>query len=76
MNFLFLLVSGTGTVGWTERWVQSVRSLYGDRPLAASMEVKNDYAHVTLMSLYKFIYVKKQVMNWIRDILTRKNETL
>ena len=39
--FLFLLVSRTGTVGWTdsvELKCQSVRSLYGVWSLAASME--------------------------------------
>ena len=66
LNYLiFLLVSRTGTVGWSERCVQS---LYGVWPLAASMEVKNNQAHFTTpMILYKFIEVTFSVgcMVWL-----------
>ena len=51
-------------MGWTECWVifQSVRLLYGVWPLAASMEVKNNHAHVTTpIILYKFIEVNFSV---------------
>ena len=62
--FLFLFVRRSGIVGWTECWVifQSVRLLYGVWPLAASMEVKNNHAHVTTpIILYKFIEVNFSV---------------
>ena len=47
--FLLLLVSRTGTVGWTECWVKSVHSLWCFWPLTASItkEVKNNHVHVT-----------------------------
>ena len=48
--FLYLFVSRTGTKGWTE--CQSVQSLYGVWHLAASMEVKNNHAHVTTQIMY------------------------
>ena len=61
--FLFLFVSRTLAL-WDEPNIecQSVRSLYGVRPLAASMEVKNNHAHVTTpIILYKFIEVNFSV---------------
>jgi hypothetical protein len=68
--FLFLFVSRTLAL-WDEPNIecQSVRSLYGVRPLAASMEVKNNHAHVTTpIILYKFIevnfYVGCMVWPW------------
>ena len=49
--FLFLLVSRTGTAGWTERWVKVPKCALGITfwPLKASitMLVKNNHAHVT-----------------------------
>ena len=53
--FLFLLVSRSGTVGWTE----IVRTLYAVWPLTASMEVKKKYAYVITQDICnKFIELK------------------
>ena len=66
--FLFLLVSRTGTVGWTKRWVKVPKCVLAITFLASNslhnitMEDKNNHAYVTTQRiLNKFIEINFSV---------------